>query len=346
MPVSELLDDWFESDALKGAVGAGGVTNIMQGPRSGGTSFVLLHHQVGQPAGAIRSRTVAKGGAGRLTSALAASARALGVEIRVSATVGRINQDGEGRATGVSLTSGEEIAASRVVSAIDPRRTILGLLDAAHLDPELLRDVRNIKQRGVRAKVNLALSELPRFSGLGEADLKGAITIAPSLDYLERAYDDAKHGGVSDRPWLEARIPSLHETGLAPSSKHVMSVVVQYAPYAIAAGSWDAAQKRALQERVIATLGAHASNFAGSVIASQVVSPQDVEAEFGVSEGNGYHGELTLDQILFMRPVAGFAHYHGPVDGLWMCSAGTHPGGGITGMSGRLAARAILKART
>jgi phytoene dehydrogenase-like protein len=189
------------------------------------------------------------------------------------------------------------------------------------------------------------LSELPRFTGLGDADLRSAITVAPSLDYLERAYDDAKHGGVSERPWLEARIPSLHDTGLAPSNKHVMSVVVQYAPYHLSAGTWDAAQQRALQERVIATLGAHAANLPASVIGSQVLTPKDIEAELGAGEGNGYHGELTLDQILFMRPVAGFAHYRGPVDGLWMCSAGTHPGGGITGMSGRLAARAILKAR-
>ena len=348
MSVAELLDDWFEGEALKGTIGAAGITRIFQGPRSGGTAFVLIHHQVGRVPGAIRAPDVVRGGAGALARALAEAARSAGVEIRTGTEVAQIlveHPDGSERAAGVALTSGEEIRARRVVSSADPRRTLLSLLGAARLEPEVVRAVQNIKLRGAVAKVNLALGELPRFSAApgGGERLHGAISISPSLDYLERAYDDAKHGGISRQPYLEARIPSLLDHSLAPAGRHVMSVQVQYAPYALRPGTWDTARREALGDVVIATLGRHAPNLPDAVLHRQVLSPKDLEDEYALTEASANHGELTLDQILFMRPLPGWSRYRTPVESLYLCGAGAHPGGGITGMAGFNAAREIVK---
>ena len=343
MSVAELLDDHFESDVLKGTLGAGGITNIMQGPRSGGTAFVMLHHQVGAPAGQFRARPIPRGGVGALSAALVAAARARGVEVRVGAPVVRILVEGE-RASGVAMQSGEQIASRGVVSSADPRRTLLDLLDPGLLEPEFVRAVQNIRFRGARAKVNLALTQLPSFAALpGDAEqLRGAISISPSLDYLEQAYDDAKHRRVSVRPYLEARIPSLSDPSLAPRGAHVMSVAVQYAPYRLDAG-WDNRSRADLGDRVLATLEEYAPGLSRTVAHRQVITPRDIEQRYGASEGNLYHGEMTLDQILFMRPVAGWARYRTPVTGVYMCGSGTHPGGGIPGAAGYNAAREMLK---
>jgi phytoene dehydrogenase-like protein len=347
MSVGELLDDWFETDALKGVVGARGVTGIMQGPRSGGTAFVLLHHQVGRPVGAFRAPLAVRGGVGSLARALSAAATAFGAEIRTGVEVARIGTKG-GRATGVVLRNGDEIAARRVVSGADPRRTFLDLCDPSRLDPAFVRAVRNFRYRGAWAKVNLALGTLPAFTALrdgGETALRGTISISPSLDYLERAYDDAKYGRVSERPHLEIRIPSLADATLAPPSRHVMSIEVQYAPYHLRDGAWDDRARDALGDRVIETLATYAPDLPNAVLHRQVFSPRDLENVFALTEGHAYHGELTLDQILFMRPVAGWSRYRTPVSGLYLCGSGTHPGGGIAGGAGAHAATEILKDR-
>lgn len=344
MSVAELLDDWFESDALKGLVGAGGITGIMQGPRSGGTAFVMLHHAVGRAAGALRARDLVRGGTGNLAQVLATAAASRGIRIRINAEVERIIASDDG-ATGVVLKSGEEINARRIISSASPRQTFLNLLGATNLEPEFVRAVQNIKYRGAIAKVNLALAELPTFtSAKGDAALLGgAITISPSLDHLERAYDDAKHAGVSRKPYLEVRIPSIADSSLAPAGKHVMSIQMQYAPYHLADGGWDDARRDALGDLIIGTLADYAPNLEGSIIARQLLTARDLEERYGLTEGNIDQGELTLDQILFMRPVPGWARYKTPVKGLYLCGASTHPGGGISGMPGRLAAAVVLK---
>jgi phytoene dehydrogenase-like protein len=344
MSVAECLDDRFESDALKGTVGAGGVTRLFHGPRAGGTAFVLLHHQVGRAPGAFRSSWALRGGVGALAGALAAAARQAGAEIRAGAEVARITVAGD-RTTGVVLATGEEIGGRRVVSGVDPRRTLLGLLDPSLLEPEFVRAVRNIRCRGAWAKVNLALGALPAFPALRGADdaLRGTISISPSLDYLERAYDDAKYGALSSRPFLEVRIPSLADPGLAPAGKHVMSVQVQYAPYHLKNGRWDAAARDALGRRVEETLEEYAPGLTSAILHRQVLTPKDLEDVYGVTEGNTGHGELALEQVLFMRPVAGWSRYRTPIAGLYLCGAGTHPGRGIAGGSGYHAARAVLK---
>ena len=345
MSVGELLDDWFETDALKGVIGARGVTGILQGPRSGGTAFVLLHHQVGRPVGAFRAPYAIRGGVGSLARALAAAATSFGAEIRTGVEVVRVETKG-GRAAGVVLRSGDEVAARRIVSATDPRRTFLDLCDPSRMDPGFVRAVRNVRYNGAWAKVNLALGALPTFSALregGETTLRGAISISPSLDYLERAYDDAKYGRVSERPHLEIRIPSLADASLAPPGRHVMSIEVQYAPYHLRDGEWDAAARDALGDRVIETLAAYAPDLPGAVLHRQVLTPRDLENVFSLTEGHAYQGEMTLDQILFMRPVAGWSRYRTPVRDLFLCGAGTHPGGGIAGAAGANAARVILK---
>ena len=347
MSVGELLDDWFEDDLLKGVVGARGVTAMMQGPRSGGTAFVLLHHQVGRPQGAFRSPSALRGGVGSLATALEAAAKSFGAEIRTGADVAQILTPG-GVASGVVLGNGDTIQARRVVSAADPHRTLLDLCDPTQLDTEFVRAVDNVRYRGAWAKVNLALGALPAFRALpagAESALRGAISIAPELDYLERAYDDAKYGRVSARPHLEIRIPSLADPSLAPAGKHVMSIEVQYAPYALRDGSWDDRARDALGDRVVETLATFAPDLPGAILHRQVLTPRDLEESYALTEGHTYHGELALDQILFMRPVAGWSRYRTPVEGLFLCGPGTHPGGGIAGLAGANAAREILKGR-
>jgi len=342
MSVAEFLDDAFECDALKGVLGAQGVTHLCQGPRAGGTAFVYLHHQVGRYPGAFRTTLFPLGAIGELARALADAARAAGAEVRTGAAVTRIAMR-DARASGVVLASGEEIAARRVVSSADPRQTFLALCDPALLEPDFVRAVRNIRYRGVWAKVNLALAELPRIPGLpADGKSAGSIVISPSLDYLERAYDDAKYGRVSGHPYLEARIPTLTDPSLAPKGRHVMSVHVQYAPYHLRGGTWDAAARDALGDRVVATLGEYAPDLPGKVLHRQVLTPLDLEREFSLPEGHAYHGEMTLDQILWMRPVPECSRHGTPVRGLFLCGSGTHPGGGIAGGAGAGAARAIL----
>ena len=246
--------------------------------------------------------------------------------------------------SGVVLSSGDEIAARRVVSGADPRHTLLDLCDPTRLAPEFTRAVRNVRYRGARAKVNLALGRLPRFRAIGdESALRGTITIAPALDYLERAYDDAKYGRVSAKPHLEVRIPTLADPSLAPPGGHVMSIEVQYAPYALREGAWDGHTRDALGDLVVSTLAAYAPELPGTILHRQVLTPLDIENMFGLTEGNIFQGELTLEQLFFLRPVPGWARYATPIDRLYMCGSATHPGGGIMGAPGKNAAERIMK---
>jgi phytoene dehydrogenase-like protein len=256
-----------------------------------------------------------RGGIGSLINALEAFALESGVEIRKNAAVERIKVI-EGRAVGAVLADGSEIPARRVVSSLDPKRTFLELLDPIELDPTFVRSVRNIRMKGVCAKVNLALGELPDFRCLrGDGPhLRGTISIGPSLRYLERAYDDAKYGRISAEPYLEAFIPSLHDTSMAPPGQHVMSILVQYAPYHLREGVWDDARRDELGDIVVKTLAGYAPNIEAAILHRQILTPLDLESLFGLTEGNIYHGEMTLDRLLFMRPVPGWARYRAPIE--------------------------------
>ena len=332
MSVSDVLDETFESPALKGLVATSGVTRLVQGPKSGATAFLLLHHHVGAPLGAIRSRLIARGGLGAVATALAEAARASGAEIRVRADVSQITVTEEG-VTGVVLESGEELAASTVLSTLDPRRTLHGLVDPIYIDPELSQAIGSVRYRGTCAKVNLVLDGLPALS---EELLRGALVVAPDIAYLERAYDAAKYGTVSERPYLEARTPTAHDPSLAPAGRHVMSVLVQWVPYRLRAGDWDATRRDAIGDLVVRMLDETLRGLATRVIARQVLTPKDIEDRYGATEGSLTHGELTLDQILFMRPAPGLSRHATPISGLYLGGPGTHPGTSIAS-----AARAV-----
>src|ERR1044071_2496990 len=298
---------------------------------------------MGEIDGAFRAWGFQKGGTGAISEASASAARAAGAEIRTNAEVLRVLVR-QGRAVGVPLADGTELAAPVVVSGLDPRRTFLELLDPQLLPDDVVAAVRRFKFRGSSGKVNLALSELPDFSLLPCVGprLRGAISISPSLDYLERAYDDAKYGEFSREPYMDVVIPSMIDPGMAPPGKHVLSAFVQYAPYKLN-GGWTDARREAFGDAVVDTLSRHAPNLKSAIIGRQVLTPADIERITGLSEGNIFQGELALHQLFFLRPLPAWAPYRPPSRGYWQCGAGTHPGGGIMGASGRLAARAILR---
>ena len=345
MSANDFLDQWFETDALKATIAGSGIIGTFQGIKSPGTAYVLLHHYMGEIDGSFRAWGVPRGGTGGVSEAIASAARAQGAEIRTEAPVARIATR-DGRATGVVLESGEEIGADVVLSSVDVRRTLLELLDPGLLDDELEAEVRRYKFRGSSGKVNLALDALPDFTCLrGPGDhLRGAITFSPSTDYMERAYDDAKYGRWSRRPFIDVVIPTLVDPSMAPAGKHVMSCFVQYAPYRLADGDWDE-QREAFGDTVVETIAEHAPNIRDVILHRQVLTPLDLERQFGLTEGNIFQGELSLEQLFFNRPVPGWARYRAPLRGLWMCGSATHPGGGIMGAPGRIAAFEVLKER-
>jgi len=343
MSSADFLDQWFETEVLKATMSASGIIGTFMGPRSPGTAYVLLHHYMGELDGAFRSWGFARGGMGTISRVIADAARHYGAEIRTQAKVDHLLVK-NGRAYGVALASGEEIHAKVVVSGVDPKRTFLQMVDAHHLDAEFVKCVDNFKIRGSSAKVNLALDALPNFTSLpGDGPhLAGAISISPSIDYIERAYDDAKYGDFSRRPYMDIILPSMLDPSMAPPGKHVMSIFVQYAPYHLKNGTWPE-KREALGDAVIDTLSEYAPNMKDIILHRQVVTPWDLEQEFGLTEGNIFQGELTLDQLFFLRPVVGWAKYRTPIKNLYMCGACTHPGGGVMAASGRLAALEILK---
>jgi len=303
---------------------------------------VLLHHYMGELDGVFRAWGFAKGGTGSVSAAIAGAARRFGAEIRTNAAVERVTVE-NGRATGVVLAGGEEISGRMVASSLDPRRTFLDLVEEKWLPSTLIEDVGRFRFQGSSAKVNLALDGLPSFRARPGAGphLQGAISISPSLDYLERAYDDAKYGRFSRRPYMDIVIPSLIDPEMAPPGKHVMSIFVQYAPYHLAEGTWD--EKRdALGDAVVGTLAEFAPGIEDLIVHRQVLTPLDIERITGLSEGNIFQGELSLEQLFFLRPAARWSRYRTPIQGYYQCGSGTHPGGGIMGASGRLGALTML----
>jgi len=343
MSAADFLDQWFETDVLKATMSASGIIGTFLGVRSPGTAYVLLHHYMGEIDGAFRSWGFVKGGTGALSNAIAAAALEAGVEIRTQAPVARILIR-NGRAVGVVLENGEEIEGRIVSSSVDPRLTFTKFIEARDLPADFLEEVRRYKFRGSSGKVNLALDGLPDFTSLPGAGrhLRGAISISPGVEYMERAYDDAKYGRYSSRPYIDIVIPSLTDPSVAPPGKHVMSCFVQYAPYHLSSGTWDDERER-FGDTVVDTIAEYAPNFKSLILHRQVVTPLDLEREWGLSEGNIFQGELALEQLLFLRPVPGWAQYRTPIGNLYICGSAAHPGGGIMGAPGRNAALEILR---
>jgi phytoene dehydrogenase-like protein len=343
MSAVDFLDQWFETDVLKATMSASGIIGTFQGVRSPGTAYVLLHHYMGELDGVFRAWGFAKGGTGAVSESIASAARRFGAEIRLNAGVTKILVNG-GRATGVVLENGDEIAASTVACSLDPRRTFLELLDGKDLPSDFVADIRRFKFRGSSGKVNIALDALPSFTcmpGVGRWH-RGAFSISPSLEYVERAYDDAKYGEFSRRPYMDIVFPSMIDPGMAPPGKHVMSIFVQYAPYRVN-GGWTDAKREAFGDAVVNTVENFAPGFKKLILHRQVLTPLDIERITGLSEGNIFAGELALHQLFFLRPAPGWAKFSTPVRALYQCGSGTHPGGGIMGASGRLAALRMLQ---
>jgi len=344
MSAIDFLDQWFETDVLKATMSASGIIGTFLGVRSPGTAYVLLHHYMGEIDGAFRSWGFARGGTGAISNAIAEAARELGAEIRTQSPIAKIIVK-NGRAIGVALQNGDEFYADVISSSVDPRLTFIKFIEENQLPGEFLEDVRRYKFRGSSGKVNIALDALPDFKCLPGpgAHLRGALSISPSVEYMERAYDDAKYGNFSRRPYIDMVIPSLTDPSVAPPGKHVMSCFVQYAPYKLRPGlNWDE-QREAFGNNVIDTISEYAPNLKNIIINKQVLTPLDLEREFGLSEGNIFQGELSLEQLFFLRPVPGYAQFRTPIKNLYMCGSATHPGGGIMGAPGRLAALEILK---
>jgi len=349
MAVADLVAEFFETELLRATIAARGIFGTFLGPWSAGSSLVLLIRAAGDahPAG---SANFAAGGAGAITQAMAAAAKAAGAEIRSDAEVAEVRVK-DGAATSVVLSSGEEISAKAIISNADPKRTLLKLVDPTRLSPDFVMKLQHYRMPGTVAKINLALSGLPQFTasvGAGDspaldaAALSGRIHIGPEIDYLERAFDESKYGNFSKQPYLEVAIPSLTDPSLAPEGKHVMSIYMQYAPFKLKNGDWEN-NRAALGETVMKTLAQYAPNLPELVLEGQIITPKDLEDTYGLTGGHIFHGELALDQFFTMRPLLDWARYRTPVKNLYLCGSGTHPGVGLTGGSGANAAREILK---
>jgi phytoene dehydrogenase-like protein len=346
LSVWELADDWFEYAPLKPAIAATGIRDHQQGPRSGGTGFVLLHHLVGAPAGSVQGRVPSRAGPSAFTQAAERSARSAGVTIRTGTPVAHIQVKNHA-VTGVLLANGEEIQAPAILSTANPAATLLDAVDPVWLDPEFLHAVQNIRHRGCTAFVLYALDALPEFRGLESNDaLHGTISLTSEIAALEKAADAAKYGTVSDHPHVEISIPSLFWPDQAPEGRHVLIARVQYAPYRLRdKDTWTAERRDALAERVTATIETFAPGFRSRIQHREAWSPLDLEERFGLREGAPSQGELGLDQILFMRPVAGWGRHGTPIEGLYLGGAGTHPGPGLLGLPGWHAAQRMLADR-
>jgi phytoene dehydrogenase-like protein len=335
MNVYDLLKEHFDSSLLQGAIGFDAVLGSNFGPRSPGSVFTLLYRLAG-----VQDATLSQpqGGLGALSRSLAAAATAAGAEVRTNAPVGRILVQNH-RAAGVVLADGETITAGAVISNVDPQATFLRLLGPEYLDAGFTRSVSHLRTRGLAAKLHLALDDLPKFSGTGDA-LGSRLLISPSLEYLERAFNHSKYGEFSTAPAIEITIPTVNDSTLAPAGKHVLSAVVQYVPYTLKAG-WEEGRQQ-FADVIVNTLERYAPGLGNSIIAQQLLTPADIEREFRITGGHWHHAELAFDQFFMMRPVPGAAQYQTPVDGLYLCGAGCHPGGGVMGTAGRNAARQVL----
>lgn len=343
---AELLDEWFESQEVKVTLATDGVIGANGGPRSPGTAYILLHHCMGGVAGHRGLWGFVRGGMGAVSEAIAASARARGATIRTNAPVAQVLVRG-GRATGVVLETGEEIEGGAVASNLDPKLTFLKLLAERDLPAEFISAIRHFRIEGTSCKINLALSGLPEFTaypGAPGPHHRATMHICPSIEYVERAWDDAKYGRPSERPLLELTIPTMYDPSLAPAGKHIMGIFLQYAPYTLREGTWDE-WREPFGDRVIALIEEYVPNIRGIVEQRQVLTPLDLERRFGITGGNIFHGEMALDQMFVMRPVAGWARYKTPVAGLYLCGSGAHPGGGVMGAPGYNCAREMLRRR-
>jgi phytoene dehydrogenase-like protein len=340
MAIADLAAEYFETELLRAVVAARGVFGTFLGPWSAGSALVLLIRAAGDPHPA-GSSSFAAGGMGAITQAMASAAKAAGVEIRTGAEVIEIRVQ-NGAANGVLLSTGEEIHARAVISNADPKRTLLKLTDPTHLSPDFVQKLQHYRGNGTVAKVNLALAGLPKFTAVSDTNaLKGRIHIGNEIDYLERAFDESKYGQFSKQPYLEATIPSLTDPTLAPEGKHVMSIYMQYAPYKLK-GDWES-QRKALGQTVVQTLAQYAPNLPELILTHKIITPLDLEGKYGLTGGQIFHGELALDQFFTMRPLLDWARYHTPIQNLYLCGSGTHPGAGLTGGSGANAAREIVK---
>ena len=340
---ADLLDEWFESPEVKVTLATDGVIGANGGPRSPGTAYILLHHCMGGVGGKRGLWGFVRGGMGAISEAIAQSARRHGVEIRVNAPVKKIAVS-DNRARGVVLATGEEIDADMVASNLDPHATFLRLLEESDLDPEFRDSIRHFRIEGTSLKMNLALSGLPDFRALPGAGPQHRATmhICPSIEYVEKAWDDAKYGRPSERPLLEMTIPTMYDPSLAPPGHHIMGIFLQYAPYTLRGLKWDEIREP-YADHVLSVLEEYAPNIRSIVVHRQVLTPLDLERRFGITGGNIFHGEMSLDQMYVMRPVAGWARYRTPVRGLYLCGSGAHPGGGVMGAPGYNCAREMLK---
>jgi phytoene dehydrogenase-like protein len=339
MAVADLAAEWFESEPLRATIAAGGILGSFLGPWSAGSAAVLLLLASGE-GHPVATGWLATGGIGAVADALTAAAREAGVEIRTNVEVAQITVGGDG-ASGVTLATGEALTARAVASNLDPKRTLLGLVDAAYLEPEFVQRVRNIRVPGALAKVNYAVSALPAFGGEGDAAaLSGRIRLARDIDGIERAFDAAKYGGFSEEPWIELTIPSIADPALAPAGQHVVSAYVQYAPRELRGTTWDAERDR-LGAAATQTIERYAPGFTASIVEREVITPLDLERTYGLTGGHIFHGELALDQLFVARPVLGWARYATPVRNLYICGSGAHPGTGLNGRAGALAAKVI-----
>jgi phytoene dehydrogenase-like protein len=345
MSSADFVSQWFETEPLRATLAASGIIGTFLSVRSPGSAYVLLHHYMGEIDGEFRAWGLPRGGTGAVSGAIAAAAREAGAELRTEAPVARISTR-DGRATAVILESGEEIAAGAVLSSADVRRTLLDMLEPGTLSADDEAAVRRYRFRGSSGKVNFALSRLPTFKCLppGTTDhYRGMVSISPSLDYLDAAYDDAVDGRFSRQPYVDMGFPSVIDPSVAPAGKHVMACFVQYAPYELAEGTWDD-QREAFGDTVQNTIAQYAPDIGDCVLHRQVLTPLDIERTFGLSEGNIFQGELLLEQLFANRPIPG-AGYRTPVGGLWLCGSAAHPGGAISGAPGRNAAREVLRSR-
>ena len=345
MAVADLVSEFFDTEPLRATAAARGIFGTFLGPWSAGSALVLMLRAAADPspAGSVQ---FANGGAGAITLAMAAAAKQAGAEIRTGADIAEIRVH-DGVATGVVLTSGEEISARAVVSNADPKRTLMRLVDPAYLAPDFVQKIKNYRCLGTVAKINLALSALSEFTALkGKGNgnlLRSRIQISPEIDYLERAFDESKYGNFSRKPYLEIAFPSLSDPSLAPAGQHVMSIYMQYAPYKLKNSDWGS-QRAALGETVVNTIAQYAPNLPQSILHRQIITPKDLEETYGLTGGHIFHGELALDQFFTMRPLLDWARYTTPIERLYLCGSGTHPGTGLTGGSGANAAHEIAKA--
>jgi phytoene dehydrogenase-like protein len=342
MAVADLVAEYFETELLRAVVAARGIFGTFLGPWSAGSSLVLLLRAAADshPAG---SGWFASGGMGAVTQAMAAAAKQAGAEIRSGVEVIEVRVK-DSAATSVVLSTGEEISASAIVSNANPKRTLLKLVDPTHLSPDFVMKLQHYRMPGTVAKVNLALSGLPKFTALdGNTEaLSSRIHIGPEIDYLERAFDESKYGEFSKQPYLEIAIPSLTDPSLAPSGQHVMSVYMQYAPFKLKNDDWES-QRKALGQTVVKTLAQYAPDLPQRILTHQIITPRDLEDTYGLTGGHIFHGELALDQFFTMRPLLDWGRYKTPIQNLYLCGSGAHPGVGLTGGSGANAAREILK---